>query len=348
MIKLFALFVVILFGITEITLRQIHRNDYIFFKYIWDEKYRLYRLESNREGIFHKGVVTGKVHINNEGWNNAQDYIASRQPKVPRIVILGSCSVTGREVHFDSIFAAIVQTSLSKKGVKAEVYSFGASVANIVQALHMSRYVVDKYSPDILIVAAPWEVIYPGYGYFLSISRIGDNIYETQPRPYDPTKMFGDDLLNRGLLGRSYLYYLLKKTYNGDYYIRKLFGASRQYSYMDSCSTKYLLDQFKRLSCTTYFMVDNYLVVDGMSFNLLQNKYLKEQNNNSKLLSTMIRHYGFRTINMSDIYISNHQIHGYRYDFYQDGHMNAIAHKVVGLAVFDTLIKYESKKLYIH
>jgi hypothetical protein len=188
-------------------------------KTIYDEKDGLvkYSREYGKRGTWTKGNLAqqrGRWRINNDGWNSAIDYTPEKKPGVTRVAVIGDSYIEAWQVDAEKNYPALLGKSL---GDKYEVYSFGVSGSPLSQYLHVSRYVEQKYSPDIYIfnlVHNDFHESIKGLAYipqYMTVQMDNDSTF-TEVKPVKPerthNKVPGGIVLRKSSLFR-YLYYNL-------------------------------------------------------------------------------------------------------------------------------------------
>jgi lysophospholipase L1-like esterase len=116
----------------------------------FDESQRMYRFDNRREtGIVTMGTFAqhrSQWHINNAGWNSPVDYVPEKNRQ--RVAIIGDSYIEAWQVDSDENYPSVLRVLL---GDSIDVYSFGVSGAPLSQYLHIGRYAVSQYDPDILV-----------------------------------------------------------------------------------------------------------------------------------------------------------------------------------------------------
>ncbi|MBP2680626.1 MAG: GDSL-like Lipase/Acylhydrolase [Candidatus Krumholzibacteriota bacterium] len=88
----------------------------------------------------------GRWRINDHGWNSAIDY---EEPKTrTRVAVIGDSYVEAFQVDADKNYPALLRAALSDT---CDVYGFGVSGAALSEYLHIGRYAVKRFDPDVLI-----------------------------------------------------------------------------------------------------------------------------------------------------------------------------------------------------
>jgi hypothetical protein len=106
-------------------------------------------LPGQDDGTFTAGrfaQLRARWHINNEGWNSPVDYTTVKHR--PLIAVIGDSYIDAMQVESGSDYPSLMRNALEGE---YDVYSFGMSGAPMSQYLHMSRYVTERFDPDILI-----------------------------------------------------------------------------------------------------------------------------------------------------------------------------------------------------
>ncbi len=156
----------------------------------YDQEHHLLKLDTTgqRTGMFSMGPFAQKAaywHVNNHGWNHARDYTFDKRSGLPRACLIGDSYIEAKHVHVQHSLG----TRLNEDQHKYEVYSFGISGAPLSQYLHMSRYVVQHYDPDLLIFNllhhdfAESLLQYKRTPHFLQLDWHGSAMREIPPSP---------------------------------------------------------------------------------------------------------------------------------------------------------------------
>ncbi|MAE67765.1 MAG: hypothetical protein CMJ18_26210 [Phycisphaeraceae bacterium] len=120
---------------------------------VYDRTTSMLRYEANRTGHYRSGSIRdGFFRINNHGFNSVRDYASARTPGRSRIAIIGTSAILGAEVHVRDTTAAVLEQRLQEQGADCEVYVFAFSYMHLAQALHVTRHVVDRYAPDLIVI----------------------------------------------------------------------------------------------------------------------------------------------------------------------------------------------------
>lgn len=120
--------------------------------YYYDPDYHILRFSTTeqREGQFTRGLLARqrtKWSINNVGWNSAVDFERSKHK--PRIAIIGDSYVEALQVDVGDSLVGQLRKLVSPH---FDVYGFGISGAPLSQYLQMTRYVRDRFDPDIIVI----------------------------------------------------------------------------------------------------------------------------------------------------------------------------------------------------
>jgi len=131
----------------------------LFFKFIvpsayppmayFDEVELIYHHFPNQRGLMTFGSFAqqkAKYRINNHGWNSPIDYDERKQKT--RIAVIGDSYIEAFQVDTEKSYPSLLREKVKND---FDVYSFGKSGAPFSEYLHFSRYVNQRYRPDILI-----------------------------------------------------------------------------------------------------------------------------------------------------------------------------------------------------
>jgi hypothetical protein len=121
-----------------------------YYYYDPDDHILRFSTIEQREGVFTKGLLAqqrAKWSINNAGWNSAIDFKTSKRK--PRIAIIGDSYVEAFQVNVGDSLAGQLRKLVSRH---FDVYDFGISGAPLSQYLQMTRYVRNRFDPDIIVI----------------------------------------------------------------------------------------------------------------------------------------------------------------------------------------------------
>jgi hypothetical protein len=153
----------------------------------------VYRFEANRTSVWSRGwnfPITNRVHVNNEGFVNDQDY-ATDGPR-PLLAIVGDSYIEAAMVPYRETTQGRLAATLGSRG---RVYSFAASGAGLTQYLAWAEYARDKFRPDLFVflnISNDFsESLYhrgrsPGFHHFV---RLPDDRAEVRRVDYEPTRL---------------------------------------------------------------------------------------------------------------------------------------------------------------
>ena len=116
---------------------------------VYDKDYRLIKYKENQTGIYSIGKFPLKGYewkINNEGWNNKNDYFEEKNKF--RVAVIGDSYIEAFQVNVDEHYPSLVQSSLPE----LEIYSFGISGAPLSTYYQIAKYVSQKFNPDLFII----------------------------------------------------------------------------------------------------------------------------------------------------------------------------------------------------
>ena len=92
--------------------------------------------------------LVNKIHINNEGFVNNQDYDPSA--KTPLVAVIGDSYVQASLVPYPQTFFGRLSHEFEGKG---RIYTFGASASGLSQYLIWAQYARDRYHPKEFIIS---------------------------------------------------------------------------------------------------------------------------------------------------------------------------------------------------
>ncbi len=326
----------------------------------FDKRTKIVKRKSGSEGNYKTQFTnTGYFRINNEGWNSHRDYFPRKSFKgtvkpekksKTRIAIIGHSNVEGLRVPVGRTLSKVLEDGLIENGIDAEVYTFGFGGMHIAQALHVSRYVTEKYQPDILIIGASFTG-------FLYDRTIGDNflsldiqedgmIREVPPLKYiekskSPlTILYCSKVIKfadiRFKLGENLNFLFRSDSYRRDHISKKknpLMIKGSDYERKILSGIYYLMERFKEdelklgTGTRTYF-ID--FPINIPTFNNYRDQYPLSLMNFHKEVNYIISTYDFPIINLEKALLMDYRINRQKTDFPGDMHYNAHGHKVIG------------------
>jgi len=337
--------------------------------YRFDDENKLFRRKPRLDGRFKKRNVNGYFLLNNEGWNSTRDYYKEKNSDTLRIACIGSSETGAYEVDVSQGYPRIIENQLQKQGIKNEVYTFAADRAlNLTQMLHLTRYVIKHYSPNIIIFNGdPGEEFLfekttrPHY-MSLKIDNSG-NVKEILPRN-DYLPLLGKrPTLKSIILGSQLVMYLrpklaLRTRFNKiskkaiskknkiksksektNHTTRKVYSLEEK----SEIGVNYLLGQFRNLM--TENQVEFLCVIQAVrdnSFNwsdiknedhvIQVKKYLENR------MATLDK-FGFPYFQFTDEFSKDYEVNKKKFDFFLNPHKNEYGHRVEGETIANYLLK---------
>jgi len=335
----------------------------------FDKEEKIVKRRPNTEGVYKTEFTnSGYYHINNEGWNSHRNYYpriendkglpkkskreaedANQNSSTLRIAIVGHSNIEGLRVPVDKTLSKILEDDLNKKAIHAEVYTFGFGGMDLAQALHVSRYVMRRFHPDILLIGTQlddfWEASTKKKNFLkLTMDTIG-NIQEVLPQKYECDEDSPFSLLyfskwvyflerRIGLGERGFHFLKAKKLSVGDTKEQK--GISE--SEWDS-AYRYIIQEFKKVASQNgdqevpYFFLKFSPYIPSFNYD-----YTRIQSNDKeskcRFEESLCRN-EIQVIDLDDAFKADYKIHGENYDFINDFHYNENAHQVIGLYLSD-------------
>lgn len=313
----------------------------------------VYRFEANRSSIWSRGwdfSITNKVHVNNVGFVNDQDYTI--EGARPLLAVVGDSYIEAGMVPYRETVQGRLAEALGSSG---RVYSFAASGAGLTQYLVWAEHARDTYRPDsflFLNIANDFaESLYhrgrsPGFHHFV---RLPDDRAEVRRVDYESTpfrqlarfsalamylvlnakieRVFKADLQNLGAVNQRW-------ASNIQYA-----GTAEEYSDYE-WATRTFLD---RLPVATGVAPDRILIaIDGMReaiYNPSEAAALEQSvwGRMRRYMATEARERGFVVIDMQPLFEMAYRRDGRRFEFPTDTHWNSHAHDILAEAAKTTL-----------
>ncbi|MCB9252919.1 MAG: hypothetical protein H6605_10660 [Flavobacteriales bacterium] len=333
--------------------------------YKFDNKYKLYKRKPGLEGHFLKRNVKGYFKLNNAGWNSMRDYYKEKTPGVTRIACIGSSETGCYEVHVKEAWPHQLELNLNKKGANCEVYTFAADRAiGIAHALHLTRYVIAEYAPDIIIYNSSFneETLYGATDkrhYMLLDVKSKDKIREIPP-VNDRTPVLGEfsiknlifqsrliKYLRPKLAIRTRLYKLMnffkgKDVVKNNPDSKALNKNELGFAEKMDIAIDYCLEQFHLLSQKHGVkMIFGLRTYKGKGFNWSNNALVDnaKQERLTEYKISKITPYGFPYFDTTEAYEKDYEINGKKFDFLLDPHLNKYGCDVEARAIGDFMIE---------
>jgi hypothetical protein len=350
MLIIFILFIVI--SLAELYLRIFSNYNEAYF----DNDNKIIKRKSNTEGKYKiKFTYNGYFRINNEGWNSWRDFFAEKDPGICRIAIIGHSNVEGLRVSVNKTFPKILEDKLISKNKNVEVYTFGFGGMHMAQALHVTRYVVKTFHPDIVIIGTLMDNFFIDHAEhhdFLSLRLAQNNIireivpesnessnnsplsplYFLKTIKYTDIRFQLGDRINRfigNMAGvtkekkKSHVHAFLEDTI---YYQKNLLGI------------EYILKEFGKLST----QVPGHLIFLAFPITVPSYNFQNQIPDVIKLYENkkmnLIKRLNFPGFNLDSFFVEDYKKHNRKFDFPNDGHYNEHAHNLIGEVLSDYLI----------
>lgn len=320
----------------------------------FDKKLKIVKRIKHTEGVYKtKFTNTGYFRINNEGWNSHRNYFRKQETedrkqeydKKLRIAIVGHSNIEGLRVSVDKTLSKVLEDDLNKRGVNAEIYTFGYGGMHLAQAMHVSRYVIQTFQPDMLIIATLLDDFWTDSASkknFLSLSINNENeIIEIIPNDF----IYNEDSPFSFLYFSKFIHYADKKTGLGKaiYSIinkstrlnRKLRKKSEEeLKITGKIGIKYILNEFNKIhkskGIIPIFFINFPQTIPSYNYDFMKLINLEEQNVKSQLLD-IVRDFQFQIINLEKALIDDYAINSRKFDFENDYHYNEHTHMVLGM-----------------
>ena len=317
----------------------------------FDKKTKIIKREKNTEGVYKTDFVkTGYFRINNYGWNSFRDYEEEKNPETCRIAIVGHSNVEGLRVDVNQTFPALLNDKLIANGKNAEVYTFGFGNMHLAQALHVSRHVVSKYDPDILVIGTLLDDFFQEPGndnnYFLSLNiNSKGEIEEVSPVRSNNMENYSSIF--------SFLYFSKAIKYSdircglgsklkmrigrNHKIIRNLKFCNSSNNQRLIMATDYLLSEFQKIQQANnikIFFLNFPIAIP--SYNSINSNYINHFKEHRDKVIKQIEKYLFPVITLENSFTKDYKENEEKFDFPNDGHYNTRAHAVIA----DTLTRY--------
>ena len=323
-----------------------------------------------QQGIFRVGnSVKATFKINADGWNSSHDqYLKNVAPDKYLIAIVGDSFVEGFHVDFDENLTEDLEANLGEEDF--QIYRFGISAAPMSQYLHILRQEVVQYQPDLIIIILSYNDFRDSYLFVpsvysdaflkLELDESGNVVRELPPTGLD--KKWYAQIRNHSAIWR-YLAYRQKVRFG---FLRNIIlGGSEvlkqaeqtptndpvatiedeSYRFTniyvgphDSTVTDYLFERMKLFSDSQG--AELLIAIDGdrkaiyRNFdegNAYESEFVPLLNVIAKRAA---KRNGVHFIDLHPIFENDFAVAQKRFEFADDGHWNAYAHKLISNAIY--------------
>jgi len=334
----------------------------------FDKESMIVKRRKNKAGVYKTEFTnTGYFRINNEGWNSHRDYFKRQEPgereqetdKI-RIAIVGHSNIEGLRVQVDRTLSKVLEDDLNNSGISAEVYTFGYGGMHLAQAMHISRYVVEAFQPDMLIIGTLLDDFWiksTNKKNFLSLSVNNEKeILEIIPNRYIHEEdspfsfLYFSKLLQyvdkRMGIGKKIYCFLNKPTSLN----HKLNEKGSVEPDLNKIGLKYILNEFNKISKmksvgkVPIFFINFSLILPSYNYEFKNIQLPFKQKVRSQLMA-VIQDHPFYVIDLEEAFIDNYDKNSQKFDFKNDYHYNELAHKVIGLKLSDYVQLYSQQNL---
>jgi lysophospholipase L1-like esterase len=308
--------------------------------YIHDNTYNITKYQPNTNGQYTVGPACykmGKWNINNEGWNNYNQYDSLQ--KSPLIAVIGDSYIEAFQVNADEHVSSLLQKRLPN----SRVYSFGISGAPFSHYIHLANYVKNKFAPNLIII----NVVHNDFDESLHThnrtsihASVNPNDCATiPPKPYQTgitTRLLKKSALINYLVNNVHIYSIFNTakiatsdSINANINTKAIVKDTAQIGAMLNCC----LNDLKKLSNQTKLLI----VMDGPRNDIYLNQHHKSSVLflNQILAKACLQH-KVPFIDLSYSFANHYASNGQKFNFDFDGHWNALGHQVVA----DTLFNY--------
>jgi hypothetical protein len=318
----------------------------------FDTKENIVKRKRNTQGVYKTEFTsTGYFRINNEGWNSHRDYYRSQESgerdqetKKFRIAIVGHSNIEGLRVPVDRTLSKILEDDLKKNGIATEVYTFGYGGMNLAQAMHVSRYAIDNFRPDILIIGTMLENYWENSTTkksFLNLA-MDDNgiIQEVLPQKY----VYEEPSPFSFLYFSKVIYYFDNRTGMGE----KINGLFTKTSYFKNGveeqiirdvdrikAYRHIINEYNKIAKTDFceeipvFFLKFPSSIPSFNYDYEEHQsFFKEK---ETLFEKLLLANHIKVIDLQKAFMEDYKMHSQNFDFENDYHYNKQAHKVIGL-----------------
>jgi hypothetical protein len=323
----------------------------------WFDKHsKIIKRKKNTQGTYKtKNTENGYFRINNEGWNSYRDYFKEKKYSVGkgkkiRIAIIGHSNIEGLRVPVEKTSSRILENELVGQGKNVEVYTFGYGGMHLAQALHVSRYVMHEFAPDIIIIGTLLDNFLlrtSDKRNFLSLNIVEDKIIEVLPDKYQEeyhspfsflyffkAVKYTDIRFSIGEKIISLFSNFRNETEPVNHYLRI---QDTNYKKVLFQGIDYLLNEFKKIDNQAQIIFVDF-PQKIPSYNVKANipEFLSQHH--SRIIEE-IENYGFHIVDIKTDLYNDYSKNRVFFDFPGDAHYNQRAHEVIGKSFSDYLVR---------
>lgn len=111
------------------------------------------RVAPNQSGRLLRGrTMDARFRFNNQGWNNAHDYVIAKPPGMIRVCLVGDSQVESIQVSPEEAMYAVAERDMDRAGRPTQWYSFGNSGWGTNMEYQVIRKYALDYKPDVVII----------------------------------------------------------------------------------------------------------------------------------------------------------------------------------------------------
>jgi hypothetical protein len=140
----------------EIVVRALLKEQTVMFpRYHTDYRYGRYLLRGTRPNAeFRHSSVDGtwRFVTNSRGFRDQREFDYAKPAGTLRVLSLGDSHTLGYEVRQEATFSAVLERSLARRGVRAEVLNAGVSGYSTAEALAFLENEGYKFRPDVVVL----------------------------------------------------------------------------------------------------------------------------------------------------------------------------------------------------
>lgn len=301
-----------------------------------------YRNDNRGDGIHtigKRGQYPTRYHVNNEGWINIKDYEREKQRK--RIAVIGDSFVAAFQVNTGEAFFDHLEKALNDS---IEVYSFGYSGSPFSQYLQMAKYATHHFQPDALIVNLVYNDFTEsikgaaGKDHFWTYKPLRNTTYELIRPQYKLKYLRIKQLISYSAL---YRYFFLNVRIHKPK--RKRPDSVAAYQAYQAKSEIKEVSRKEQVAVITSIMEAFKLafpkqriifVMDGPRAAIYHDWQEKMSTIwYNKYFAETCKVYDIEFIDLTPYFVADYKVHQQKFEFAEDGHWNAYAHRLVGQVI---------------
>jgi lysophospholipase L1-like esterase len=300
------------------------------------------------DGLRTRGKLADRTaawHINNDGWNSGVDYRQDKHGK--RVAVIGDSYIEAVNIDIDKSYPYLLGEHL---GDDYEVYSFGVAGAPLSQYLNMTRYVAEKFDPDVLVINVvhndfdeSLKAYNPTSGHFLLVDPTPEGAVEEIPAAPNPAHVENNSV-KRTMRASALIRYAFNNLEIG-----RLMRKGELHDYVANVDVDSLVERKSEVRAAIAYLIHQIreenperriiLVLDAVRHNIYEGRPAEPR---LAWIHEMMREVSEENaidlIDLTDPMTADFAQHAHMFNTDEDGHWDEYGHAVVCGEVLEALV----------